>query len=244
MPDDRRNGGLEESLRAALGDVTRGGATLGALREGHDHARAERTGREAEESALAAFRAARDAGLHTSRPTRDRDDWTPSGARRLPRRSLRTTVAVLVASVTLGGVAVATADLPGHLLGTPSPAPAPEPGTSAPDRTPDQGPGPTSAPVLVAPDLPGPPLAGTPFGPDGPDRFGPTPPAATREARCLARGTEGREKAVETAGPAFCRADPPPGHDAGPGAGARSGGRNDPAEASANASARARAGRP
>ncbi|MFD3619898.1 hypothetical protein ACFWWT_32610 [Streptomyces sp. NPDC058676] len=60
---------------------------------------------EAEQRAVAAFRAARDAGAHRTR-TRRRDDWRPREQRRAAR-SLKTTLSVFVASLTLGGVAVA-----------------------------------------------------------------------------------------------------------------------------------------
>ncbi|MFF1766038.1 hypothetical protein [Streptomyces sp. NPDC058249] len=59
----------------------------------------------AEAQAVAAFRAARDTGAHAAR-TRRRDDWRPREQRRLGH-SLKATFAVLLASVTLGGVAVA-----------------------------------------------------------------------------------------------------------------------------------------
>ncbi|MFI1922975.1 hypothetical protein [Streptomyces sp. NPDC020377] len=58
-----------------------------------------------ERRAVAAFRAARDAGAHKAR-TRRRDDWRPR-ARRHTARSLRATLSVLVAGLTLGGVAFA-----------------------------------------------------------------------------------------------------------------------------------------
>ncbi|MFE0471148.1 hypothetical protein ACFW2V_05955 [Streptomyces sp. NPDC058947] len=60
---------------------------------------------EAEQRAVAAFRAARQAGAQQGR-TRHRDDWRPR-ERRLPGRSLKATLSVLLASLTLGGVAVA-----------------------------------------------------------------------------------------------------------------------------------------
>ena len=59
-----------------------------------------------ERRAVAAFRAARDAGRHQAR-TRRRDDWRPRPRRHTPARSLRATLSVLVASLALGGVAVA-----------------------------------------------------------------------------------------------------------------------------------------
>ncbi|MEU0003050.1 hypothetical protein ABZ079_01760 [Streptomyces sp. NPDC006314] len=62
-------------------------------------------GSEAERRAVAAFRAARDAGAHRAR-TRARDDWRPREPRRA-RLSLKGTLCVALASLTLGGVAVA-----------------------------------------------------------------------------------------------------------------------------------------
>jgi hypothetical protein len=61
---------------------------------------------EGERRAVAAFRAARDSGAHRAARTRRRDDWRPSG-RRHASRSVKATLSVLVASLTLGGVAVA-----------------------------------------------------------------------------------------------------------------------------------------
>ncbi|OUC97302.1 hypothetical protein CA983_30675, partial [Streptomyces swartbergensis] len=65
----------------------------------------DRIDAEAEQRAVAAFVAARDAGVHRAR-TRRRDDWRPR-ERRHPGRSLKATLSVLLASLTLGGVAVA-----------------------------------------------------------------------------------------------------------------------------------------
>ncbi|WP_086561241.1 hypothetical protein [Streptomyces africanus] len=65
----------------------------------------DRIDAEAEQRAVAAFLAARDAGAHRAR-TRRRDDWRPR-ERRYPGRSLKATLSVLLASLTLGGVAVA-----------------------------------------------------------------------------------------------------------------------------------------
>ncbi|MEU1848071.1 hypothetical protein ABZ499_01980 [Streptomyces sp. NPDC019990] len=61
---------------------------------------------EAEQRAVAAFRDARGAGARWAH-TRRRDDWRPGERRRHLGRSLRTTLGVLLASLTLGGVAVA-----------------------------------------------------------------------------------------------------------------------------------------
>ncbi|MFF4502273.1 hypothetical protein [Streptomyces sp. NPDC001401] len=60
---------------------------------------------EGEQRAVAAFRAARAAGVHRAR-TRRRDDWRPREQRRM-RRSLKATLTMALASLTLGGVAVA-----------------------------------------------------------------------------------------------------------------------------------------
>ncbi|MEU9956129.1 hypothetical protein [Streptomyces sp. NPDC050982] len=62
---------------------------------------------DAERRVLAAFRAARDEGAHRAAVrNRRRDDWRPERERR-GGRPVRATLVALVASVTLGGVAVA-----------------------------------------------------------------------------------------------------------------------------------------
>lgn len=78
-----------ESLEVLLGAALRAGAV----------------DPEAEQRATAAFRAARDAGAHRAEARR-RDDWRPRERGR-GRRSVKTTVAMALASLTLGGVAVA-----------------------------------------------------------------------------------------------------------------------------------------
>ncbi|MBC9729129.1 hypothetical protein H8R17_31375 [Streptomyces sp. TRM68367] len=60
---------------------------------------------EGERRAVAAFRAAREAGAHRAR-TRRRDDWRPREQRRAGR-PVKVTFSVVFASLTLGGVAVA-----------------------------------------------------------------------------------------------------------------------------------------
>jgi hypothetical protein len=67
--------------------------------------RGEKSEAGAERHAVAAFRAARDAGAHRAR-TRRRDDWRPRPRGRRAR-SLKATLSVLLASLTLGGVAYA-----------------------------------------------------------------------------------------------------------------------------------------
>ncbi|MFF7949878.1 hypothetical protein [Streptomyces griseorubiginosus] len=78
-------GRLERVLEAAL---------LGAKEDG-----------EAERRAVDAFRVARDTGAHRAR-TRRRDDWRPRPQTQ-PGRSWKATLSVLLASLTLGGVAYA-----------------------------------------------------------------------------------------------------------------------------------------
>ncbi|MGW0612916.1 hypothetical protein [Streptomyces sp. NPDC002788] len=114
---------------------------------------------EAEQRAVAAFRAARAAGaLH--RRGHHRDDWRPR-ERRFLGRSLKTTLSVLLASLTLGGVAVAAIGAAGSSTdgGTedvpeqpPASSGAPrEPGTKPPHGTPTPGTGEGSAPARPAP---------------------------------------------------------------------------------------------
>ncbi|MEU3887582.1 hypothetical protein [Streptomyces sp. NPDC029041] len=113
---------------------------------------------EGEQRAVAAFRAARAAGALGPR-TRRRDDWR-AHERRHPGRYLKTTLSVLLASLTLGGVAVAaigvagsqregTKDAP-ERRPTPSstphdPAGQPPGGGHRPSRSPGTGPGPAPA---------------------------------------------------------------------------------------------------
>jgi hypothetical protein len=90
---------------------------------------------EAEEQVLAAFRHARDAGMHQRTRTRRRDDWRPHG-RRPSGRSVKATIALFAAGLTLSGVAVAA-------MGSTGPAGGPSdedragrpPSPSAPERS-------------------------------------------------------------------------------------------------------------
>ncbi len=136
--DVRDTAALETALAAAI----RGGGQLDP---------------EAEQRAVAAFRAARDAGAHRAR-TRLRDDWRQSAQRRAGR-SLKTTFGVVFASLTLGGVAVAAIGSAGSSThgagdgrGTADPTAA-HPSAVAPDRPGGQnssasaGTGPTDGPA-------------------------------------------------------------------------------------------------
>ncbi|MBV7699060.1 hypothetical protein [Streptomyces sp. TRM70350] len=96
--------------------------------------RGHRPDTEGEQRAVAAFRAARDAGAHRAR-TRRRDDWRPRERRRLVL-PVKTTLSLFVASLALGGVAVAA-------IGS----------SDSPDGPADDRGRPT--PPAGAPDLPG-----------------------------------------------------------------------------------------
>ncbi|MFF4251280.1 hypothetical protein ACFY1L_08745 [Streptomyces sp. NPDC001663] len=91
-PEDRLDGSVLEVLLA------------GAMRP-------EALDDEAEQRAVAAFRAARDAGTHRAR-TRRRDDWRPRERR--SRRSLKATLTLALAGLTVGGVAFAAIGTGGH----------------------------------------------------------------------------------------------------------------------------------
>ncbi|WP_254648499.1 hypothetical protein [Streptomyces sp. GbtcB6] len=108
-----------------------------------------------EQQAVAAFRAARAAGVHRTR-TRRRDDWRPAAERRA-RRPAKLTFGVVFASLALGGVAVAaigsvgsSAEGAGHGRGTtnPSAAASNRPGDAA--SSPSSGnPRPTDRPATA-----------------------------------------------------------------------------------------------
>ncbi|WP_051845673.1 hypothetical protein [Streptomyces globisporus] len=88
-------------------------------------------------AAVAAFRVARDTGLHRSRRTRRREDWRPvkgGGA----GRSLKTALAALAASLALGGVAFAATASRDPFDETGAHEPAPRRSASAP--LPSRGP--------------------------------------------------------------------------------------------------------
>jgi hypothetical protein len=128
---------------------------------------------EAEQRAVAAFRAARDAGALGTR-TRRRDDWR-ARERRHPGRSLRTTLSVLLAGLTLGGVAVAAIGVAG----------SPQEGTK---DAPERRPAPSGTPHDPAGQPPGGSHSHSP-GPgagSGPAHSERPSPAQDTEARCRA----------------------------------------------------------
>ncbi|MFG3546873.1 hypothetical protein [Streptomyces sp. NPDC047725] len=149
---------------------------------------------EGERRAVAAFRSARDAGAHRAARTarvRRRDDWRPRRRRRA-RRSLKTTLSVLLASLTLGGVAYAAIGVAG---------------SSAPDAADDRhrGPSPT-APGTGAGDrpsatpLPATGSSGSTTGPGGPATAPGTAEGDGTEAPCRAyERAEDRDRVLDSA---------------------------------------------
>ncbi|MER6531569.1 hypothetical protein [Streptomyces sp. NPDC001508] len=187
-------------------------------------------GPEAERRAVAAFRVARDTGAHRAR-TRCRDDWRP-GASRRARFSVKATLSVFLASVTLGGLAVAAIASAGspaydgepgrrtpHPTTEPHERPASRPAPPAP--RPATSPGATR-PAPVSPAPTGPAASGSAAARTRPDR----PATATDTlAHCRAyEQVEGRGKALDATAwqrlvaaaggadkvAAYCAAQPPP----------------------------------
>ncbi|MFE1438032.1 hypothetical protein [Streptomyces sp. NPDC058739] len=107
---------------------------------------------EAEQRAVAAFLEAREAGEHRAR-TRRRDDWRPRHAR--AARPVRSTFAVLLAGLTLGGVAYAAVggdtgpDDTAKGPQSPSRSASDQPGASASTGGPSQGQGPDGRPTTA-----------------------------------------------------------------------------------------------
>ncbi|GHK00773.1 hypothetical protein SY2F82_25700 [Streptomyces sp. Y2F8-2] len=133
----------------------------------------------AERRAMAAFRAARDAGVHKEARTRRRDDWS---ARRSPAgRSVKATVALFVATFAVGGVAIAA-------IGSPDSAVSPR------DVPGQRRPSPTAAqPSRTAPEAAEPTLSATPSPQDRPLT------AKDIQAHCRAYASvKGRGKALDS----------------------------------------------
>ncbi|MFF0302874.1 hypothetical protein ACFYTV_19455 [Streptomyces sp. NPDC004562] len=128
-----------------------------------------------EQRALAAYRAARAEGAHRAR-TRRRDDWRPRERRRLAM-SARTTLSLLLASLTLGGVAVAAINSSG-------PTEAPGERRTSPSESASRR---SAAPSAQSPAAP---RTGRPDHPGT---------ARDTEAKCRAYGkAEGSGKALES----------------------------------------------
>ncbi|MEU3687601.1 hypothetical protein [Streptomyces narbonensis] len=111
----------------------------------------------AAQEAVAAFRAARDTGLHGSRRTRRREDWRPVPEQGTGR-SLRTALAALAASLALGGVAFAAAAshdsfdepevrVPEPRGSTSAPLPSREPASPSSESRGPSSPAPTGVPA-------------------------------------------------------------------------------------------------
>ncbi|MEV0176751.1 hypothetical protein AB0I00_37275 [Streptomyces sp. NPDC050803] len=137
-PSGRRRAhpdGAASGSRAAAGEAALEALLAAAIRSQHLDA-------EGEQRAVAAYRASRAAGAHRAR-TRRRDDWRPRAQRR-PSRSLKATLSLFVASLTLGGVAVAAIGTTGSssdsadgpAAPTPSAGAADQPGGDPSSRTP------------------------------------------------------------------------------------------------------------
>ncbi|MEV8092429.1 hypothetical protein [Streptomyces nigra] len=128
-----------------------------------------------EQRAVAAFRAARAEGARRAR-TRRRDDWRPRQRRRLAI-SARATLSLLLASLTLGGVAVAAINASG-------PTEAPEERRTSPSESASRPSAAPSAPLSAAPRT---------TRPDHPGN------ARDTEAKCRAYGkVAGRGQALES----------------------------------------------
>ncbi|WP_406198161.1 MULTISPECIES: hypothetical protein [unclassified Streptomyces] len=131
-PDDRARG-HGSGPAVALDDAELEALLSAAVLRGH------RVDTEGEQRAVAAFRAARAAGAHRAR-TRRRDDWRPCERRRLAL-SVKTTLSLFVASLTLGGVAVAaigssgSSEAPGEDRARPTPAAGASDGPAAAHRS-------------------------------------------------------------------------------------------------------------
>ncbi|MBW8798964.1 MAG: hypothetical protein JF597_36965 [Streptomyces sp.] len=110
--------------------------------------RADDPAPDAEQRAVAAFRAAHSAGAHRAR-TRRRDDWRPVEKRRA-RRPVKLTFGVVFAGLALGGVAVAAVGSVGSSTEGTGPGTGrgtAHPSSAAPDRPGDAGPSPSSGSV-------------------------------------------------------------------------------------------------
>ncbi|MGZ3101037.1 hypothetical protein [Streptomyces sp. H72] len=156
------DGGADRAVPRTAAPATPGteGLLAAALRD-------ERVGAEGERRAVAAFRAALDARPGRTPRTRRRDDWRPRERCRA-RRSSRAVLSMLLASLTLGGVAYAAIGGNG-----------PQPGAAGPDRVrPTAGPDGTAErrtadplpvvplPTPTAPRTPAPPGTGAATAPD------------------------------------------------------------------------------
>ncbi|MFG2678549.1 hypothetical protein [Streptomyces sp. NPDC048392] len=174
-----RGDGRDDGFRSARGDAPGAEALLAAALRG------ERADPEGERRAVAAFRAALAAEPGRAARTRRRDDWRPRGGRHAGR-SLKTALSVLLASLTLGGVAYAAMGGGGT---------AAQDGGQDRRRPPAATDGASVRPVATPPAAIADPVTTPPGASAPPDR-----PATARdaEARCRAyERLEGRGKALD-----------------------------------------------
>ncbi|MFG2955434.1 hypothetical protein ACGF5O_17110 [Streptomyces sp. NPDC048291] len=146
MSERLSGGGAPGRRRAQTGDALSGPADAGdadVLESVLATAiRADGLAPDAEQRAVAAFRAAHSAGVQPAR-TRRRDDWRRPAEKRRSRRPLKVTFGVVFAGLALGGVAVAavgsSTDGTGTGRGTARPS------AVAPERPGDAGSSPSSS---------------------------------------------------------------------------------------------------
>ncbi|MEV8429295.1 hypothetical protein PGH47_26435 [Streptomyces sp. HUAS 31] len=124
--DPRLGSGPASATDVAFDDAALEALLSAAVLRGH------RLDADGEQRAVAAFRAARDAGVHRAR-TRRRDDWRPR-EQRWPAFSVKTTLSVFVASLTLGGAAFAAMGTAGFSDDAADDKGAPTRSSSASDR--------------------------------------------------------------------------------------------------------------
>lgn len=124
--DPRHGSGPASATDVAFDDAALEALLSAAVLRGH------RLDADGEQRAVAAFRAARDAGVHRAR-TRRRDDWRPR-EQRWPAFSVKTTLSVFVASLTLGGAAFAAIGTAGFSDDAADGKGAPTRSSSASDR--------------------------------------------------------------------------------------------------------------
>jgi hypothetical protein len=235
-----RPGDAVRGARHAEGDEALESRIGAALRQD-----AARVGPEAEGRAVAAFRAARDAGAHRAR-TRRRDDWRPSRSR-LARLMARTSLSAFLASIAMGGIAVAAiaaAGSPadgGRTAVRPSAHPPTDGGTTHTSGRPPAGPSAVRAPRQTDdPVVTGSAPAHIP----APDPARPRRPAKAEDkdiaAHCRAyEQVEDRGRALDSTAwqrlvsaaggaekvPAYCAEQPTTQHDTDPAADGRNGGK-------------------
>ncbi|MEV8122947.1 hypothetical protein AB0P07_02295 [Streptomyces sp. NPDC085944] len=148
----RHGEGRDVGPRPAPGDAPGTEALLAAALRG------EGIDAEGERRAVAAFRAVRDAEPGRAARTRRRDDWRPRTGRH-PGRSLKTALSVLLASLTLGGVAYAAIGGGGSAADDGDPD-----RTRPPAATDDDSVRPVATPPVTPPDPAAPGRATTPPG--------------------------------------------------------------------------------